>query len=245
MEELSAWFKKGSRRRVGLASKVSIALAATLASLFLLSGSALALFSFGLHGGLDTYTVSSFDRNFDFLGSQVYLKRDEIKPPFMFGAHFYSDLLPIVDLELSADAALRKYDITYINAVPDTTREEVTFARLSLCGTLKKTLIKIPPVLSVVSLYAGLGGGVHLISPVISKALILDKLSGPSDVLTPEDVLEDMTKLGGHALVGLKIKPPAFPLALNLDGKYTVTEGAEYEEPDGFFSTYLGLSFGF
>lgn len=263
MEKSSRGFWKGFLRGK-LLSILGIALVVTLVFLFLSSGPALALFGFGIRAGVDNYKVSAFEGKFIFpplSADSVSLKREEIDLPLLFGAYFTFDLLPIVDLELSADLAMRRYNIIYKNSnasssypfpgelppipVPGLTHQEVTFARLSLCGTLKKNLIKIPPVLGVVSLYAGVGAGVHLISPVISKTLILDKLSGPDDVLTPQDVLEDVTKVGGHALVGIRVKPPLSPFAFNLEGRYTaLTEEAKYEEPERFLSVYAGLSFG-
>ena len=63
--------------------------------------------------------------------------------------------------------------------------------------------------------------------------------------LQPDDILDKLTRIGGHVLVGAKFKPPAIPFKINIDAKYTFVGKSDYEEPENFLSLYLSLGYAF
>jgi len=222
-----------------------------LSFLFIAPGSALALFGFGAHGGLDMYSVDADSASFTLeYGAEASLVREEIGQPIAFGGHFYVDLLPIIDLEISADVAFQKYHITYERRTPagildDEKSEDATFGRIGVYATIRRDLFKFPPITHTVALYAGAGVGLHLITPVMSEAFLVDNIKTPEDKLDVEEMIEKATRMGGHVLAGVRIKPPMVPIALSVEAKYTMMSEGDYEEPNVFPTVYGKLSLDF
>lgn len=222
-----------------------ILLLLTAAGMLLGSTPAMAVFGFGVHGGVDNITVNSFDEVFSLDdGTAVTLKREEISSPIMFGGQFVLDALPFIDLELSADASFKKYNVTYITTVK-TVEEEATFGRIGLYATVKKNLVSFPPVVNTFSVYAGVGAGIHLMTPVVGRKLIQKELKNAADALKPDDITDRLTRVGGNVLLGIRLKPPVLPYALNADAKYTFMGAGDYDEPKSFLSIYLSVSMQF
>ncbi|MBT4485557.1 MAG: hypothetical protein HOC71_17960 [Candidatus Latescibacteria bacterium] len=216
------------------------------AAILLLSGTpALALFGFGIHGGIDNITVESFDSSFKLGdGNMVSLKRDEISSPVMFGCNFLFDALPIIDFEVSADACLQDYSLSYTTPLK-TEQLDATFGRVGLYGTVRKNLISFPPLMNVLSLYTGAGVGLHLITPVVGKNLIQEELKTMGEPLKPDDIAGKLTRVGGHILLGAQFKPILIPLMVKADAKYTLLGDGDYEEPGSFLSVYVSLGMKF
>ncbi len=101
---------------------------------------AAAIMGIGIHGGVDNITIDSFDESFTLDdNTSVSLLREEISSPVMFGANFGIDALPFIDLELSVDACIQKYNITYVT--PGRTQaEEATFGRVGINATLLRNV---------------------------------------------------------------------------------------------------------
>ena len=214
-------------------------------AVFLIVSPAAAIMGIGIHGGVDNITVDSFDNSFTLDdGTSVSLKREEISSPVMFGADLTVDALPFIDLQLSADACFQKYNITYVTPIR-TQEEEATFGRVGIYATIKKNIISFPPVINTLALYTGAGLGIHLISPVMGKDLIQKELKSFNDILKPDDIVDKLSRIGGHVLVGTKFKPPVIPFKINLDAKYTFVGKGDYEEPDNFLSVYLSFGYAF
>ena len=213
----------------------------TSAMLLMSATPASAIFGIGVHGGIDNFTVDKYDSSFKLDdGSSVSLNREEISSPVMFGGNFIFDALPFVDFELSADVCFQEYKITYTTPLK-TENLDATFGRVGIYGTVKKNLISLPPMLNTFSLYTGAGVGLHLISPVVGKNLIQEELKKVSDPLKPDDITENLTRVGGHILLGAQFKPPAIPFMIKADAKYTIIGKGDYEEPGSFLSVYLSL----
>ncbi len=203
-----------------------------------------AIVGIGIHGGVDNITVDSFDASFKLDdGNTVSLKREEISSPLMFGCNFLIDALPIIDLELSADACMQDYKLTYTTL--ESEEYDATFARVGIYGTVRKNLVSFPPVVNTFSVYTGAGVGLHLISPVVGKKLIQKELKEIADPLKPDDIIKNLTNVGGHILLGAQFKPLLIPIMINANAKYTMVGEGDYEEPGSFLSFYvtLGLNF--
>ncbi len=222
-----------------------------LSLLFVAPGSAFALFGFGAHGGLDMYSVDADSVGFALdYGVEASLVREEIGQPIAFGGHFYVDALPVIDLELSVDVAIQEYHITFerkafAGALGDTTSEDATFGRIGVYATVRKDLFTFPPLVHTVALYAGGGVGMHLVTPIISQAFLVEKIGKPEDKLDVVEMIEKATRMGGHVLLGVRIKPPMIPIALGVEAKYTMMSEGDYEEPSVFPTVYGKLSFDF
>lgn len=104
--------------------------------------------------------------------------------------------------------------------------------------SIKYPVFKFPPAINIVKLYLGAGAS-HMASIAILDAStteeVLDESIDPANPPTSEDQLvtnisESVTNkikdegytsgMGGHVLVGVKVKPPVIPIALYTDGKY-------------------------
>lgn len=214
-------------------------------------GSAFALFGIGVHGGSDMYSVDADSVSFTLrYGAGASLEREEIGRPIAFGGHFYVDVLPIIDLEISADVAVQRYHITYkrktlAGILDDEKSEDATFGRIGVYATIRRDLFTFPPITHTVALYGGAGAGLHLITPVISKAFLVDNIKSPGDKLDVEKIIEKATRMGGHVLAGVRIKPPLIPIALGVEAKYTLMSKGDYEEPSVFPTVYGKLSLDF
>ncbi|MFC1538906.1 hypothetical protein ACFL6H_05740 [Candidatus Latescibacterota bacterium] len=217
----------------------------TVAALLVNPAPVHAIFGIGVHGGIDNYTIDGFDKSFSLDdGTSVSLTREEISSPIMFGANFLVDVIPIIDLELSADVAMQDYKVTY-GPSNDLKEYDATFGRVGVYATVRKNIISFPPVISTFSLYGGAGVGLHLISPVIGKNLIQDELKSVGEKLDTDELTKNLTNIGGHVLIGAQFKPPVIPFMISANAKYTLVGAGDYEEPGNFVSLYLTLGMKF
>lgn len=129
----------------------------------------------------------------------------------MFGAHLKIGTLPIVDLEASVEYAQKKYDLDIpIDGVPDLSGE-VTFRHVSLKGSAKYNFS--PPV-SPIKPYVGAGLGMHFLSSTID-------IPGTQYVI-PLDEDYSESKTGMHALGGILLSLPLFPVEFFAEGRYGI-----------------------
>jgi len=199
-----------------------------------------ALVGFGARVGFDYTTVDAERVSFPLGSGTVSLDREEIARPLILGATLETGLLPMFDVEIAGEVAIKKYEFDYT-----TKSDGVYFSRVSALVTLKKNLLSFPPVAPVMSIYAGVGGGLHYVTPVISRKLVEDKLGDPADVLEPDDVIEYNVRPGAHGVVGLKLKPAVLPVGLSAEARYVVKAEGDFAEPGSHLSVYGGLSLGF
>ena len=208
-----------------------------------------AIFSIGITGGQDYYTIAEYNKSFELGGDTlVSLKRDVVENPLLFGVKCGIDIIPFIDLEIGADMAIKKYNFTYIYpvdiSVQDTLTQKLTFSRIGIYLNLQRNFFSFPPAVSVFSLYGGAGANLQIMTPILCEALIVDNLKSATDTLDELALVKRATKYGGHIVTGLKLKPPMIPVAVDVNFRYTFILGeCKYEEPSSFFSIYAGLSY--
>jgi opacity protein-like surface antigen len=185
--------------------------------LFLLVGSeagAITGLGFGVRGGV----IQGYQN--DKLNDIPTGKEDWLENMPMVGVHLKIGTFRIIHLEASVEYAWKKQDIDLIGLG----KTEFSINDLSLNGTAKYmfSLIAIKP-------YVGAGVGVHRLAYGIS----LDDQSVP--------IPEDENKLGYHVVGGVLLSPPATPLELMAEARYTriQTGGASTK-----YATFLaGITF--
>jgi hypothetical protein len=125
--------------------------------------------------------------------------------------------------------------------------ENTPFAKLQFDLTVRKYLLKFPPVVNILKIYGGAGASLYFATPLLSASFI-DKTLG-STMATVDDptMLQDavfgqnsdaMKKLGeqflkdlitphfgGHLDLGAMIKIPMVPFGIYVDGKYLLPLG--------------------
>ena len=210
---------------------------------------AFAIFTIGIHGGMDFNDQDANTLN-EVLSDGITtltLESEEIDAPLMAGAHVMFDIMPMIDVEVGLDVSFAKYSVIYSTAGgPEVVSfdEEAYFGRASAYVSGKYNLVKMP----VFKAYGGAGLGYHFVAPLASKSLIdelivEEGLTG--DELSPEEIVDFETTLGFHLLGGLRVKPPIFPFGLTLEGRYFMTAENDYEDDtNNFFTLSLGLEFG-
>ncbi len=140
------------------------------------------------------------------------------------------------------------------------------FAKLQFDATIRKTLIKLPPLVGILKLYAGAGPSIIFATPVLSGGLIEDALSetiegGPAGGFTVAALSTSLfspanqTKLqeyflkklmtphyGFHIVAGAQVKPPIIPIALYSDFKFTI--GGKLDDSVDLSATGLTMQLG-
>ena len=198
-------------------------------------------FDFGVYGGKDFYKISEMQKNFQLADlTAASVEREGVQNPWMFGANFRLNFIGGISLETTAEAAYAKYKVIYsIPSNPSTDEYDITWTRIAVLATLEKNLFSAPTT----ELYGGIGGGLHMVTPVVSDKFLINTLKDKSAEL---DVSEDInleSKFGGHALVGFQFHPPLTPIKFKLEGKYIILPKGDYEEPNSFFTVYLGIMY--
>lgn len=246
--------------------RAGLRLASVLGGLFILtSAPAHAILGFGVHGGKDFVSIGNNDgdpfADADFQASAkrlgytdytkwtyVELTRGAISNPWLFGGHFYLDFIPYFDVEVSADVALQKYWATYkVGGLTIESRDDLYFGRIGAYLTVRRDLIKLPPVIPIAAFYLGGGLSYHYVSPLAGPDLIVDAI-GSQDIKTAPKIADKVEREGSfgyHGLAGVRVKPPIVPIAFRVEGKYTVTGIDTFERPGGILSAYAGISLDF
>ena len=218
-----------------------------------------ALIGFGLHGGVDLVEIDAisddlFTVNVGGSNYSYSIRREAMDKPIALGGQFVLDLPVIpVGVELGVGAAYQKYlwsADTKINgsdgiedlviSFPGGNSREFTYLRMSGDISLKWYFLSLPPIVDIFSLYAGGGCGLHLITPLVSKNLIIEELKDQDKEnlkLDMESLTELETVFGGHLLAGFKINPPALPFNFGGDYKYTFTPENSYKDDTNNFGT--------
>ncbi len=212
---------------------------------------ALAVVSFGVHGGFDLngedpHTLAEAELE-DL--TTVSIERDEITAPLMGGLHFRIDAFPVVDLEIGVEASFRKYHVSYAHFEGldelESFDDDAYFGRISGYLSAKVNLLKLPMVKG----YAGGGAGYHVIAPLISRELlehlIIEEEAAEGD-LDPAEILGKEGAMGGHLLAGVSFKPSFVPLTLSFEGRYYMLQENDYgDETNRFLAISFGLDLGF
>ncbi len=213
-----------------------------------------AIFSFGVHGGFDmnaedAHTLADAELSDD---TWVAIERDEITAPLMGGIHMRFGAMPIVDLEIGLEASVRKYHVSYQHLEDDNVTiiesidDDAYFGRISGYASAKINVINLP----LIKGYGGAGLGYHVMAPLISqelleKLIIEDGVEGEDD-LDPAEILAKEGTIGVHLLAGFSFKPAFLPLALSVEGRYTMLPENDYgDETNRFMSIVFGIDLGF
>ena len=218
-----------------------------------------AIFGFGVHGGYDfvsfdekSFGVTQFESAANAAGitgfntggewNAVTLTREAIGNPYLIGAHFYVDIIPVIDIEASIDVSIQKYEVRYDTPVPSADEvADAYFGRIGAYATARRDLISLP----MFAFYLGGGLGMHFVAPVAGDELIVDIYQGDDPTASSpsiEDAIKNETTIGFHAVTGVRFKPPIIPIALRIEGKYTSTGASGMERPESIMSLYIGTS---
>jgi hypothetical protein len=131
----------------------------------------------------------------------------------MFGAVLEVSTFPVVDLELHAGYFSKDFEYQYnIAGVPTTTQFQ--FQDFHVLAMAKKNLIALPG--SPLGLYVGGGLGWHLINTEVAKGFSYDSTVADN----PVALFANSAKMSYNGLVGAKISPPLFPLAIFGEARY-------------------------
>jgi hypothetical protein len=164
-----------------------------------------------------------------------------------FGVKLWIDALPFVDIEAGSNIQWGLYDVSILG--PGTTKTDLKFdlgvpsvdkpgfARIVNDLSVLYPFLKLPPLVSIVKLYAGAGMSYVLATEVLNsgfakKAVDKAMAGDPTKADTPDEVskiLIDAIKdeglksgVGFHLQAGAKAKPPIIPIAIFANIKYHI-----------------------
>jgi hypothetical protein len=206
----------------------------------------------------------------------AYVTRSNFKSDFAFGGKIYIDVIPFIDaVEVSCDFGLWDYmgQIKYPNSIKnpagnlrDSTNftydstmltlsnfglgylglKNTPYAKLQLDATVRKYIVKFPPVLKTVRIYGGAGMTVNFATPVLSSHLVQDVINKSaqgtktmgtlaSDLLAKPDIMKGVVEeiiggltqpsYGAHIDLGVMVKIPVIPVGVYVDGKFMIPFG--------------------
>ena len=215
---------------------------AVLLGLFLIAAPSFA--GIGIHLNMDQTTIEAANNTFSFPGETetVSLTRTESGQPIGAGIDLTLNFLPIFDFQVSVEAAFAQYDIVYDapGTEIDTSEEGVPYARIGADFTVLYNVFKMP----VGRVFVGAGLSAGVLAPVASQDLVLDNLSSATAPLDPLDLVSTEFKFGFHAIVGVGIKPPVFPLGARIYMKYYSMTGIDEPAPSSWMTLGLGVYLG-
>ncbi|MEO7424690.1 MAG: hypothetical protein ABI036_05845 [Fibrobacteria bacterium] len=174
----------------------------------------------------------------------ISIKQGSVSGLNGFGVKLWIDALPFVDIEAGSNFQYGMYDVSLVE--PDGTPHDLKFdlgvpvldkpgfARIMTDVTVLYPFLKLPPVVSIVKIYAG-AGLTHVLATEIlnakfAKKAVADAKAKGTAVQTTDDisaVLVDAIKdeglksgVGFHLEVGAKAKAPIIPIAIFANFKY-------------------------
>lgn len=183
-----------------------------------------------------------------------------------FGAKVWVDFLPFIDIEATSNIQMGYYDLSVSGGgqtvdvkadldVPFVEGKPV-FARIVSDISVLYPFLKLPPVVSLVKLYAG-GGITHVLATeVVNKAFAEKAVNaaiaskGAEAVNSPEEIAPILADaiideglssgVGFHLMVGAKAKPPIVPIAVFANIKYHFLSA----QPDAVDGTSMTMEVG-
>lgn len=195
-------------------------------------------------------------------GGAIQLDQKSVEGLQGFGAKVWVDFLPFVDIEAGSNIQMGYYDLNVnqgSKSIPVKAELDVpfvegkpVFARIVSDVSVLYPFLKLPPVVSLVKLYAG-AGITHVVSTEVVNADFAKKaLAGKSagDIDTPEKVAPILAEaivdeglssgMGFHIMAGAKAKPPVIPIAVFANMKYHFLSG----QPDAVDGNSITLEMG-
>lgn len=181
-------------------------------------------------------------------GNSIAIDQASVSGLNGFGFKLWIDALPFVDLEAGTNIQYGFYDVSIVG--PGTTVtplefdlgvplvDKPAFARIMTDVSVLYPFLKLPPVVSLVKLYAGAGlthvMATEVLNAGFAKKAVDKAIAGGSsaDADSPDEVaaiLVDAIKdegltsgVGFHLMAGAKAKPPIIPLAVFANVKYHI-----------------------
>lgn len=162
-----------------------------------------------------------------------------------FGVKLWIDALPFVDIEIGSNIQWGMYDVSIVAPGEDPidlnfdlgvpTVDKPGFARIVNDISVVYPFLKLPPVVSLVKLYAG-GGITHVLATEVLNASFAKKAvaaaveEDPGAAGSAEEISEILVNaivdeglksgMGFHLVAGAKAKPPVIPIAAFVNFKY-------------------------
>lgn len=181
----------------------------------------------------------------------ISLVREGFDGAQLGGLFLYIDAIPFIDLEVSGESSISKYQFQFKNAISDLPSTEFAWARVSGYLTLRKKVFSLGmPVLGGLRLNLGGGLNMHSSTPLASLSMVetlLGDLSASFNADNLEDNLVEYLKenkidaSGFHVQAGLQLKL----LALNAFVNYRITMAEDVVPGSKSFSSlWAGLAFG-
>ncbi|MBZ0266058.1 hypothetical protein K8I28_15480 [bacterium] len=204
----------------------------------------------GIHVGMDMTEIDATTSTFAFDSSpaSVDLTREASGNPLNVGVDLTLGMIPIIDIQLSVEAAFSNYTIDYASSAPGVTPlegEEIPFLRAGADLSVLKSIISFPPVVKVVDVFAGAGLSLHAFAPIVNETLIKDNIQSATEAIDPVAYADDIeTSFGFHLMLGAKIKPGPVPFGFRVQGKYYMFSGLPEDTPDSFMTVQAGIFFG-
>jgi len=202
--------------------------------------------TFGIYGGKDLYRIDDLERGFNLIDlTQASVSRTGFGNPWLFGVDLAYGLGKGFYFDFTAEGVYLKYDLNYTVSFPlphdpfnkETNYYSVEWARFAFLLSLQKTVVTT----DFFDFYLGVGGGLHLIAPVVSDKFLMMTLKDKFDKFDPSTDVSLEQKIGGNASLGFVVHPFSVPLKFKLEGKYTTMPPGDYEEPNSFFSVFAGI----
>lgn len=228
---------------------------AVLLALFVAAAPAFA--GFGIHvnldqhdfNGVETFTLPGDAGQASGPQAVSSIERANASTPLGIGVDLTVNILPIVDFQFSVEMAATKYDVVF-NPAPYTSQPSeswtgVPFLRAGADASVMVNVFKFPPVASLARVYVGGGLTVATMAPVPSQQLLEDNnIDSADQTFDIKDFVKADINIGYHALVGVGIKPPAFPLGFRVYAKYYMMPGLEAPALDKWVTLSAGIFIG-
>ncbi len=145
----------------------------------------------------------------------------------MFGAVLEIATFPMLDFELHANYFSKDFTYTFdVLGLP--VSESFKFRDFHVLMLAKRNVISAP--LSPIGIYLGGGVGWHLINTELAQAAAINP------ALSQIDLFSNSVKASGHGLIGIKLSPPVFPLAVYGEarfGRIFAADGINTTEVEG------------
>jgi hypothetical protein len=204
----------------------------------------------GIFVGKDFYSIKELNTSFNLYDlTKAEINRKSFSDPLIAGLDFEVNLNKNYRVELFAEAAYLKYNITYSRNYPEllnpfnikTSVYSIDWARANFGVSIISSFINFRNI----ELSGGGGINYSIIAPVVSDKFLYETLR---DKFVELDVSNDIKlkgSIGGHlqANLGYNIKP--LNLIPSIELKYLFTSEGRYEEPSKFFTLKIKVLYSF
>lgn len=229
-----------------------------IGSLLIPTSNAFGIIGFGLYGGADQITLDETVTIKELGVSQSIVTQFPMDEAYSLGGYVYTNLLPIIDLELDYQLTAGVYDLQYqvfANEllIDETEKYQAAWAKGSFYLTARKKVLGLGlPILGGVKIHAGAGINSHNSIPLVNID-VLEDIRGEDHLyegFEPKDMEDDIidyvkdntiSTTGGHVQVGVQVSVLAFDAFLNY--RYTMAE--LFPDKPGYGSLNLMLGLGF